>query len=295
MDQVRSIVVGIDFTEGSRAAMAQAQRIGKALGAKVHAIHMLEPLVVSDLEAALARSHEDIRTGLIADAGAAWKEFARGLDDVISFETHVGHPIGGTIAAATRHKADLLVLGAHGTTPERAGAGTTAIGCVRRGGLKTLLVQESQLSSFRRILACVDFSETSKEALAQASRIAAMDGADLHVAHAFAPPWERLHYRAPTAQASPDFRKQFHDGLDRRLHAFLEQAAGAEQPGKVHYHLLDTAAHGAAITQLAHELRADLVVLGTRGRTNLRDLLLGSTAERVLRDAPCSILTINAR
>ncbi|MBM4361664.1 MAG: universal stress protein, partial [Deltaproteobacteria bacterium] len=37
---------------------------------------------------------------------------------------------------------------------------------------------------------------------------------------------------------------------------------------------------------------ADLVVLGTRGRTNLRDLFLGSTAERVVRECPCSVLAV---
>lgn len=295
MDNVRTIVVGIDFTDGSRAALAQALRLGKGLGATIHAVHLLEPLVISDLEAAMSRGHDDVRAGLISDAMTAWMEFAGDANALVGFEVRIGHPVEGMVEATIRHKADLLVLGAHGTTPQRAGAGTTATGCVRRCGVKTLLVREDQVSAFGVVLACADFSDTSREAVAQASRIAAMDGATMHVAHAFAPPWERLHYRAPTAQASPDFRKQFRDGLERRLRAFWQEAAGPNQPSNVTLHLLDRASHGAAITQLAHELRADLVVLGTRGRTNLRDLLLGSTAERVLRDAPCSILTINAR
>lgn len=295
MDSIRSILVGIDFTDGSRAALAQAHRLGIGLRAAVHAVHLLEPLVVSDLEAALAQCHDDVRAGLMADASNAWKEFAGDLGGSISFETHIAHPIEGMAAAIAKHKADLLVLGAHGTTPNRSGAGTTATGCVRRSGIKTMLVQDGQLSAFKRVLACTDFSDTSLEALGQASRIAAMEGATLHIAHAFAPPWERLHYRAPTAQASPDFRKQFRDGLERRLRAVWQEAAGTAQPESVEFHLLDKGSHGAAITQLAHELRADLIVLGTRGRTNLRDLLLGSTAERILRDAPCSILAINAR
>ena len=295
MDTIRSILVGIDFTEGSRAALAQAHRLSDGLRAAVHAVHLLEPLVVSDLEAALSQSHGDVRAGLVADANEAWKEFAGDMGGSMSFETHIGHPVEGMAAAIARHKADLLVLGAHGSTPERAGAGTTATACVRRCGIKTLLVQDGKLEPFGRVLACTDFSDTSLEALAQASRIAVIEGAALHVAHAFAPPWERLHYRSPTAQASPDFRKQFRDGLERRLRAVWQEAAGAHRPESVEFHLLDKASHGAAITQLAHEMRADLIVLGTRGRTNLRDLLLGSTAERILRNAPCSILTINAR
>lgn len=107
MDEVRSIVVGIDFTEGSRAALAQAQRLAAALGATVHAVHMLEPLVVSDLQAALSRSHDDVRASLLADAQVAWKEFAPDAGGAVKFETHIGHPIEGTVAAVTRHAADV--------------------------------------------------------------------------------------------------------------------------------------------------------------------------------------------
>jgi hypothetical protein len=45
--------------------------------------------------------------------------------------------------------------------------------------------------------------------------------------------------------------------------------------------------------QYAQGVGADLIVLGTRGRTNLRDLLLGSTAEKVLRDSVCSVLAVH--
>jgi nucleotide-binding universal stress UspA family protein len=50
--------------------------------------------------------------------------------------------------------------------------------------------------------------------------------------------------------------------------------------------------HGRGITEFVQQIGGDLAVLGTRGRTNLRDLLIGSTAERVLRDAACSILAV---
>jgi len=47
---------------------------------------------------------------------------------------------------------------------------------------------------------------------------------------------------------------------------------------------------GRGIAAYAKEHRADLLVLGTQGKTNLRYALLGSTAERVLRELPCSAL-----
>ena len=61
---------------------------------------------------------------------------------------------------------------------------------------------------------------------------------------------------------------------------------------KPQYEVFDYQGHGWGITEFTKQVDGALVVLGTRGRTNLRDVLLGSTAERVVRDAPCSILAV---
>jgi nucleotide-binding universal stress UspA family protein len=50
----------------------------------------------------------------------------------------------------------------------------------------------------------------------------------------------------------------------------------------------------SAVLDLAERLGADLIVMGTRGRTGLKHVLLGSVAERTLRHAPCSVLTVKA-
>ena len=47
-----------------------------------------------------------------------------------------------------------------------------------------------------------------------------------------------------------------------------------------------------AIVDHVNERKADLVVLGTRGKTGLRELLIGTTAEKVVSNAPCSILAV---
>ena len=56
--------------------------------------------------------------------------------------------------------------------------------------------------------------------------------------------------------------------------------------------LLTEGAPAPTITQTAEQLRVDLIVMGTRGLTGLKHVLLGSVAERVLRMAPCPVLTL---
>src|SRR5690606_15338957 len=113
------------------------------------------------------------------------------------------------------------------------------------------------------------------------------------ILHVFSPPWRRFHYRAPTPQATVDFQRQYAEALRGRLQGFCEPLHHEMSYLKPSYDVVEyTGSHGTAIGEFVREHGADLVVLGTRGRTNLRDVLLGGTAERVVRDAACSILTI---
>lgn len=56
--------------------------------------------------------------------------------------------------------------------------------------------------------------------------------------------------------------------------------------------VLDDQGHRSGIVDHAQEVRADLIVLGTRGRTNLRDVVQGTTAEKVLRESSCWVLAV---
>jgi len=95
---------------------------------------------------------------------------------------------------------------------------------------------------------------------------------------------------SPYQVAIPDlYLRESRDSAKKQLDAMVEtaRAAGA----KVETHFTEApAAH--AITRIAEDIGADLIVVGTRGNTGLKHLVLGSVAERTLRLAPCSVLTI---
>lgn len=301
------IVVGVDFTARSRAALAAALRIGAELDRPVHAVHFIDPLVVADLREALsgadAAAGGDLGPSIERDARQAWIGFA-GADLDISttrFTARVDEPIGGIVATATELGASLVVLGADEPEGAFLGFGTKATTCVRKAPCDVLLVRESHRGPFRRILVGSDFSPTAAKALRAAIAVAARDGADLRVLHAFHGPWNTLHYRAPTPEADPAFQRQYREALERRLASGVREVAEAaiaagEAPAgfasRIHLELVDDGAHRSALAEYAKEVAADLVVLGTRGRGSIRDLLLGSTAQKVLRDANTSVLAV---
>ena len=294
MSRLQSIVVGVDFTPCSATALRQAVRVAERNQARLQVVHIIEMLVVTDLEEALTPFQTDIRAGLVRDARHDWQGFTAEIPGAtaLELEVEINNPVTAILRRVRAQAADLLVLGTHGTSLPDRGAGTLATACVRKAMASVLLVRDSHAGPFRSVVACVDFSATSRKALEQAVRVAAQDGAALHVLHVFHAPWHRLHYRAPTPQASPDYQKQYRDGLRRRLEAFCEPCLAQMAHLKPQYEVFDYQGHGWGITEFIKQVDGALIVLGTRGRTNLRDILLGSTAERVVRDAPCSILAV---
>jgi len=166
------------------------------------------------------------------------------------------------------------------------GFGTLATVCVRKSMTDVLLVRDTQAGPFKTVVAAVEFSETSARALARAAFIAAQDGAELHVLHVFAAPWHRLHYRAAAPLAPPHLQKQYRDALERRLADFVHPITEANKNLRLRTVCYDYAGHRSGIVEYATSVSADLIVLGTRGRTNLRDILLGSTAEKASASRP---------
>jgi len=299
-----SIVVGTDFTPCSAVALGQAIRIAGWAKARLHVVHVIDTIVVIELEAALSPMQQGIRDGLIKDAEQAWADFAKGVPGVgegggtagLPIEVSINNRIVGILKRAREDKADLIVLGAFGDRAPDVGLGTVATACVRKSMTDVLLVRDTigQRGNvpFKTIVAAVDFSPTSLRAIERAAMFAAQDGAELHLLHVFHAPWQQLHYRAPTPLTPAHQQKQYRDGLEGRLAEFCRPVVEAHAALRTRFVVYDHSGHRSGIVEYAGKVEADLIALGTRGRTNLRDILLGSTAEKALEESTCSILAV---
>lgn len=89
MSWPRSIVMGVDFTPCSAAALTQAVRIAERARATLHAVHVIETLVVADLAEALGPFQDDVRAGLLRDAREAWRGFTAGIPGASGLELEV--------------------------------------------------------------------------------------------------------------------------------------------------------------------------------------------------------------
>ncbi len=161
----------------------------------------------------------------------------------------------------------------------------TGVGNVHLDKRETILVME-----LRRILSPVDFSALSAHALRYASLLARCGKARLVGAYAesFSPP--------PyfTEDQVGELERQFHDafqGAEVALRRFVNAELGTEAGSETEVKVVE-AMPVDGILRLTRDIKADLIVMGTHGRSGLNRLMLGSVAERVLRESEIPVLTV---
>ena len=284
MEGLESIVVGLDFSDCSRAALAHAQRVASWAGAQVHPVHVVDTLIDEIREdAALDEMQRGIHVGLIEDARKRWDSFIEGIPEAsrLQLEVSVAHRLVGIRHQLDRHSADLLILGAYGDERPSVGMGTLASACVRSVQTDVLIVRDTYRDSFHTVVAGIDFSSTSRRALEMAALIAHGEGAKLYAAH-IVPDHAETYARLRT-------------GLGPELDAFVNETR-CKYPGlEMHAKVFPYSGYRSGVLEFAALVNADLVAVGTRGRSNLRDVVLGSTAEKILRDSVCAVLAVKPR
>ena len=293
VDRLKNIVVGLDASEGAAVTLDQAARLARQTDARLHVMHVVQALNLEDfpdmytdpLDQAFELTREHAETHLkemIEAAGLAL--------DQVDLRVPIGQPFLDLLRLVREVSADLLVLGARGEAGH--GVGAVASKCVRKAPVPVLLVRPPHAGPFQRIVACVDFSETSGHALDRAAALAARDGARLDVVHTFATPWNVAMYPMGVPEVAPEIHEECFKSLEAQLARFVQERLGSAAPDATHTHLLESFSPARGIIEFVRENDGDLVVLGTRGRTGVRALLMGTTAERIIRRCPCCVLAI---
>ncbi len=143
---------------------------------------------------------------------------------------------------------------------------------------------ETLAKLFRNILCPIDFDANSPVALEFAGKIAQETSAKIYLLHVV--PW--------TVAAVPLDASQVLAELKQSATTRLRQLAKEKLDGRVANEIVVTVATdpGSEVARIAKEWKADVVIMATHGRKGLSHLVLGSVAERVVREAPCPVLSL---
>lgn len=286
------VIAGIDFSPASSVVLDHAAKVALAGGRRLIAAHVLDD---SKLKAwAEATGRQAGTDQAQAEARSRLEALVKAQESLLPIEIDVpvGRPFAKLTELVKQNEAGLLVLNAHDFSKKRLGS--VASKCVRTVPADVLLLRDWQGGHFKKVLACVDFSETCAMALERAIDLAAAHGASLEILHVLFPPsrdpWGKVIDQPMTTEL--EYEENVRRGAQARLDGFL--APFAERLEKVTWctELLESEDPGAAIAAHVVSDMIDVTVLGTQGRTWLGGLVLGSTAERLMQDSPTSILLV---
>lgn len=151
------------------------------------------------------------------------------------------------------------------------------------------VLQQAVALSIEEVLLATDFSVASEKAGAYAKALVRRFGSNLEIAHVFDPSVVTSYEEAIVPMTATD-RKQI---ADENLQCFARNLALDEIPTR----LVSTEDHdvSSALLELATDQHADLIVTGTESKTGLSRLILGSTAEQLLRRASCPVLAVGPK
>jgi universal stress protein A len=142
---------------------------------------------------------------------------------------------------------------------------------------------------FKKLLVPVDFSETSLRALRMAVRMAKQGNTQLHVVHVGSLPYVDA---GPFGGSVPALFVQANDEMALEAKAGLMRVVREEIPEGMEVSTeVRSGFPPEEILDAAEEFGADLIVIGTHGRTGLERVIVGSVAERVIRGAKIPVLT----
>jgi universal stress protein E len=281
---LRRLLATTDFSARSELAVKRAALLCGQFAAELQLLH-----IVDDDQPADVVEQETRQATSLLQAMAAKIPNESGKEPISIVKA--GDPFQEIVQVATDNDADLIAMGSHRRRILRdVFVGTTIERVMRTGHHPVLMVNTEPKGTYRRVVVATDMSEASANALSTARSLGLLDGAYVSLVHAFEPlakgmmiyaNVEREKIEEHVAHEASETRRKLADFVDKL------------QLGELRYDLrLLEGPTFRTIKEFVDKEQPDLLVIGTRGLTGVKRILLGSVADAVLRGIECDILAV---
>ncbi len=293
--KLTKILAGSDLSSWANCALQRAAILAAQHAVPLSLIHIVDPASVPEVSwlehlgetprRLVDQLSDEAAEALQAKAVELTQQYGATVDALVER----GKDFVEIIRRARAETADLTVLGAHGEYLIRDWLlGTTVERVVRKGDRPVLVVKQEPAGPYRRVVVATDFSIHARRALEWALHLAPGAQVDVLHVHDF---WyeERLRAAGYSQHHIASLKRDALGLYLQEMDDFLG-ACGIEpmQIGRT----VRMGYPGPAIAQEAADVAADLVAVGTHGRSGLPYVLLGSVGAHVLREAPCDVLVV---
>jgi nucleotide-binding universal stress UspA family protein len=307
MLEIHRILCPIDFSEHSRRSLQYAAATARWYGARLTVLHVLRYMPSFDLVPLLASDTteriwlDDLQRQQLAEAADRFVKDVVGHGAEVDLEVRDAAQVHREIVArAEAIHADLVIMGTHGRSGyERLLLGSITEKVLRSAAAPVMVVPRQAGTAvpagdvtFDRVLCAIDFSPVSVSALTYAMSLAEEADATLTLVNVIDVPEQPDADGGVVDVALAQARAAARADRLSRLRALVPESVRT-------YCRLDTTVEEGKpyreILRLAAEKESDLVVIGAQGHGPLGQMLFGSTANHVVRAAPCPVLAVPRR
>ena len=289
--RIKTILVPIDFSPSSLAPIEWAKFIARKTKAQIHFVHVhdfafpipasiLPPIVDSEKEIE-QRLHRDLKA--IASDGNVPKS---------TCHIRIGRTFHQICKLAEEIRADLIAISTHGRTGwDRVLLGSTSERIIRHAPCPILVVRQTRASKKKQpridtVLAPVDFSDCSAKGLNYAIGFTQLFGGHLVLLNTF-----QIHHDLPSAVIYSESRlvRWAREIAEAHMRDLVE---ATDFDGVKFETEIKKGPTARTIDRYGHEIEADLIVAATHGWSGLPHVLMGSTAEQIVRYAKSPVLVV---
>ncbi len=278
------ILLATDLSGRCDRALDRAALLALEWKASLVVVHAIESDFLTELGAESdipSWRRDSVRRTAIAEQQI--RDDLQGRD--VPFEAIIeeGDPAEVIQKVANDLRCDFIVTGtARSETFGRLILGATVDKIVRRASAPVLVVKTRARHSYRKIVVATDFSDSARQALE--ATVALFPRSAIAVLHGFAP--------AVASGQSKAWQEEEHRLAADACARFLAEAALPEEGRAKLQVLIESGSVETLVRAYAYDKGLELLVIGSRGRSTVLNLLLGSTAARLLSSAPCDVLVV---
>lgn len=287
---INCIVAATDFSPNGDLAVLRGAHIAKKHGKALHLLHVVHPLdIYPELMLTFDSHLKDYERLKQANGLASLDQLAvkirKNFDIKVQTATRIGRPHVQIAEYAKAESADLLVVGFRGEKNIfDAMIGSTAFRLLRAMPCAVLIVRNGSVAPYQQVVATVDFTPGSIQVPAVACAVA--PSAHIEVLHVFDLKQELLSREVGTSNANmKNYRDEAMQYINDAFEKMLVELSDQRVSSKVmNGYLPET------ICSRVSELNADLVVIGTKGKSSLQEFVLGSVSKTVAGMVHCDVL-----
>lgn len=290
MTTIERILFPTDFTNRAERAFARAASLADAFGAELHVLNIVVP---TETSLADPMGHLSLKKESIDTWSDAYRLSNGDAGKIVHAQVRIASPPVGILHYAESHEIDLIVMATHGRKGlDHLLLGSVAEEVVRRAGCPVLTIRNADAAAnapdWKRILVPVDFSESSAMIVKYAKELAIEYGAQLDLLHVIEEAvFPTIYGVDPIAVAGPQVIERSKESLNE----LIQTTGEPDVPFEIHV----AVGHPVKeIVDFAEGRGLDLITIATHGLTGLQRLLIGSVTEKVVRLAPCPVLTLKS-